>query len=66
MEGNAMKNKLWLWLYRWIYAPLVSFVEEYKHRNDPPLPAVPCQICGKPGHKEGYCPNAKALGYFDD
>ena len=29
--------------------------------NDLPLPPVPCQICGKPGHKERYCPNAKGL-----
>jgi hypothetical protein len=44
----------------------MSMIEDYKHRKDPPLPPMPCQICGKPGHKERYCPNAKALGYFDD
>jgi hypothetical protein len=61
-----MKNKIKLWLYRWVYAPLMSMIEDHKHRNDPPLPPMPCQICGKPGHKERYCPNAKALDYFDD
>jgi len=61
-----MKNKIKLWVYRWVYAPLMSMIEDYKHRNDPPLPPMPCQICGKPGHKERYCPNAKALGYFDE
>jgi len=25
---------------------------DFKHRKDPLLPAVPCQICGKSGHQE--------------
>ncbi len=39
---------------------------EYKHRNDPPLFPVPCQICGKPEYKEAYCPSAKTMGFFED
>jgi len=60
-----MKEKLGLrlWLYRWIYAPLASCLDDYKHRNDPPLPPIPCQLCGQTGHKEKFCPNAKRLGY---
>ena len=35
------------------------------HRNDIPLLPVSCQICGKPGHKERYCPNAREFLDFD-
>ena len=49
--------------YKYIYAPVADVIERYKHRNDPPLPPVPCQICGKIGHKEWYCPNARTLGF---
>ncbi|MBT7464123.1 MAG: hypothetical protein HN686_09080 [Bacteroidetes bacterium] len=30
-----------------------------------PLPPIPCQFCGKPGHLERYCPNAKGMGILD-
>jgi hypothetical protein len=59
-------NRVKLWFYHWVYAPLIDWWEDYQHRNDPPVPAVPCQICGRPGHKEDYCPNAQGLGYFDN
>jgi hypothetical protein len=53
------------WLYRpfywYVYAPIFDLIDAYKHRNDSPPPPVVCQICGKPGHKERYCPNAKVL-----
>jgi hypothetical protein len=49
--------------YLRIYAPIMGVVNDYKHRNDPPLPPVPCQICGKPGHRERDCPRARELGY---
>jgi len=52
-----------LLFYRHIYAPIADAIDRYKHRHDPPLPAVPCQICGKTGHREKYCPNAHGLGY---
>jgi hypothetical protein len=58
-------NKIWMWFYR-IYTEIATTLDDFKHRNDPPLPPVPCQICGKPGHIEKFCPNAKALGYFDE
>lgn len=51
--------------YRHFYAPIGSALDDYRHRNDPPLPPVPCQLCGRPGHKEAFCPNAKVLGFFD-
>jgi hypothetical protein len=54
-----------MWFYR-IYTEIATTLDDFKRRNDPPLPPVPCQICGKPGHIEKYCPNAKALGYFDE
>lgn len=55
-----------LLVYRYIYAPVADLVDRYKHRNDPPLPPVPCQICGKPGHKERYCPSARMLGFWSE
>ena len=46
------------------YALIADAVDRYKPSNDPPLPAVPCQICGQLRHREKYCPNAKGLGYW--
>lgn len=48
--------------YRYLYAPLMTWLDDFKHRHDPPLPPVPCQLCGKPGHRERYCPNAHGMG----
>lgn len=50
-------------VYRWIYTPIMGAINDYKHRNDPPLRPVPCQVCGKPGHGKKYCPTARELGY---
>lgn len=52
-----------LLVYRYIYVPIASALDDFKHRHDPPLPLVVCQVCGKPGHRERYCPNAKSLGF---
>jgi len=38
-------------------------LDDFKHAGES-LPPVPCQCCGKPGHKEGYCPLAYELGYL--
>jgi len=43
------------------YGLIADAVDRYKHSNDPPLHAVSCQICGRPGHRERYNPNAKEL-----
>jgi len=51
-----------LW-YRYIYVPIFEAIYNYKHRNDPAPPPPVCQICGKPGHREWMCPNAKSLGF---
>jgi hypothetical protein len=29
------------------------------------LPPPKCELCGKLGHLEAYCPNAKGLGFLD-
>jgi len=41
----------------------MGMVDDYKPRNDPPLPPVPCQLCGKPGYGERYYSEARELGY---
>jgi hypothetical protein len=51
--------------YHWPYAPLAGQWFDFKHRHDPPLPTVPCQICGGPGHLEAYSSNAKSFGFLD-
>jgi hypothetical protein len=33
----------------WIYVPFVSLLDDYKHRNDPLLPPISCQVCGQVG-----------------
>jgi hypothetical protein len=38
-------------------------LDDFKHAGES-LPPVPYQLCGKPGHKERYCPHAYELGYF--
>jgi hypothetical protein len=30
-----------------------------------PLSPKVCELCGKPGHKEAYCLNAKGLGLLE-
>jgi hypothetical protein len=59
-------RRLYFSLLRWsysLYAAIATVIDDFKNRNDPPLPLVVCQICGKPGYKEKYCPNAHALGF---
>jgi hypothetical protein len=58
----------WLFLpwYRYVYAPIADLVHNYQHRHDPEPPPMVCQLCGKPGHKERYCPYARELGYLDE
>jgi hypothetical protein len=59
-------HRIKYWIYHWLYAPLASAWENLKHEDDPPVPAVPCQLCGQPGHHERYCPKAHELGFLDD
>jgi len=47
-----------------LYAEFMSRIDDFKHAGES-LPPVPCQLCGKPGHKERYCPHAYDLGYFN-
>ena len=56
-------NQIPYWLNHFIYVPLFSLWDDYRHRNNPPLPPDPCQICGKLGHKTISCPNASKLDY---
>jgi hypothetical protein len=38
--------------------PHLSSLDDYNLRNDPPLPAASCQICGQVRHLERYRPKA--------
>jgi hypothetical protein len=51
------------WWYHFIYVPIVSLWQDYKYRDAPPVPSVPCQISGKTGHKMKDCPNAWKMGF---
>lgn len=61
MIAKAYRKTLYFFYSR-IIAPIASKWDDYIHRNDPPLPPIPCQFCGK-NHQEKYCPNAKSLGF---
>jgi hypothetical protein len=56
-------NNIRYWWYHFLYVPIVGFWQDYQKRNDPALPPVPYQICGKTGHREKYCPNAREMGF---
>jgi hypothetical protein len=51
------------WLYH-LYGEIASRLDDWRHRYDPPLPPVPCQLCGG-AHHEAHCPEAKRLGFLD-
>jgi len=49
-----------------IWAELYSrYHETFNPAWREPLPPKVCELCGKPGHKETYCPNAKGLGLLE-
>ncbi len=53
------------WLYHQ-WAGIYSFLmENFNPKWREPLPLVPCQICGKPGHNSKDCPSAKEMGFWD-
>ncbi|MBI5964069.1 MAG: hypothetical protein HY863_11380 [Chloroflexi bacterium] len=38
-------------------------MENFNPKWREPLPPIPCQVCGKPGHTSKTCPNAKEMGF---
>src|SRR5688572_29333093 len=57
-------NKIRYWWYHFIYVPIASLWDDFRYGNELLLPPAPCQICGKPGHKERYCQKAKEFGFL--
>jgi hypothetical protein len=57
-----MKINIRYRLYQ-IYAELASRYYAHKERNKPTPPPMICQICGKSGHVERFCPNALRMGF---
>ena len=49
-----------------IWAEIYSrYQENFNPDWREPLPSQRCEFCGKTGHLEAYCPNAKGLGLLD-
>ena len=73
MGTSKHRKHFWISLLdiprRWLYRIWAEIYSRYQENFNPawrePLPPKVCQLCGKPGHKEAYCPNAKELGFLD-
>jgi hypothetical protein len=61
-DMKLIRRWLLLPLYRYVYVPFADMLYRLAHRSDPPLPPVPCQICGG-NHRERYCPKAREFGF---
>jgi len=72
-ENQTNKKGFWCSLYngskRKLYGIWAELYTRYQENFSPdwrePLPPMVCQLCGKPGHLEKGCPNAKGLGFLD-
>jgi hypothetical protein len=53
-------------LYRFWAVLYSRYQEIFNPAWREPLPPKVCQLCGKPGHHEEYCPNAEELGFLDE
>jgi hypothetical protein len=61
-SSPALSTKFDIGLSFYLF-PVVSLSDDFKYRNSPPLPPMPCQVCGQPGDKEKYCPDVRELGF---
>ena len=63
------KTPIWKrpkYVLRRIWAELYSrYQENFNPDWRESLPPKKCEFCGKTGHLEAYCPNAKGLGFLD-
>jgi hypothetical protein len=73
MGSNKSRKQIWRSLlnipWRVLYHIRAEVYSRYQENFNPawrePLPPRECQLCGKPGHQEAYCPNAKEMGFLD-
>jgi hypothetical protein len=73
MGTNKGLKRFWLSLVnfprRVVYSIWAEVYSRYEENFNPawrePLPSRVCELCGKPGHQEAYCPNAKEMGFLD-
>ena len=73
MGANKGHRRFWLSLLnfprRVLYRIWAELYSRYQENFNPTwrvqLPPRECQLCGKPGHNEKYCPNAKEMGFLD-
>jgi hypothetical protein len=42
-----------------------DLIKAHKERDNPNPPPIVCQICGKSGHVERFCPNARKMGFIN-
>ena len=66
-KKDQFKPSFWrnpaYWLYRQWANLYSTYMENFNPKWREPLPPIPCQICGKPGHNTKYCPNARKMGF---
>ena len=43
---------------------LCAWLDSWRHDPNMPLPAIPCQLCGRTGHVERLCPRKRGLEFW--
>jgi hypothetical protein len=51
-------------LYSWWAELYTRWQENFNPKWREPLPRIPCQLCGRTGHTESFCPKARELGFL--
>jgi hypothetical protein len=70
LGDKTFKPKLWqnpgYVLSSWWEELYTRWQENFNPKWREPLPRIPCQFCGRTGHTESFCPQAKELGFLLD